>query len=504
MSNEPRDKAQPASIGKVFQEELTRSAADVVSRVATILKTATTHDPNNAAWKIHINALATSIGPLLRTEKAALLELRDGQFTINKNLVRSGYADFSAVKYLAGELTKIAAGGIEFRGLPEELEIKRFAYAFNRQSGAEVPDFQALVKELEAAGVRRILMIPEELGLPQGMFHKDPRVYGVYTFLKGIAAVHEVMEGLRSGKSVGFKRAKRFVQAAVDLLAIDPGLLLALTTIKNYDDYLYNHAVNVSLISLVVGARLGFSKQQLGDLGLAALLRDVGKALVPKDLLEKKGQLSPEEWQQMQAFPVAAVHGLLRFRGFNEGALRQVIVAFEHKFRSTKDDRLASRDFNLYSRIAQLADAYDAMTTPRPYRPKPMPPNEALKQIIVDRHITRADPCLIKAFIHAIGIFPVGTVVILDTNEIAVVASPPAHVAALARPRVRLVSDTQGNEIPMAPIVDLAEYDEFADPPRYTRSIATAVDRWKFGINVSRHLLSDEAAPDIGGFTPDL
>lgn len=497
--SDPREKGGAGSIGKAFQEQLTRSAADVVSRVATILKTATTHDPNNAAWKVHINALAGSIGPLLRSEKAAVLELRDGQFTLNKSLVRSGYADFAAVKYLAGELAKVACGGIEFRGLPEELEIKKFAYTFNRQAAAEAPSFQTLEKELQAAGVRKILLIPEELGLPQAMFHKDPRVYGVYTFLKGIAAVHEVMEGLRTGKSVGFKRAKRFVQAAVDLLSVDPGLLLALTTIKNYDDYLYNHSVNVSLISLVVGSRLGFTKQQLGDLGLAALLRDVGKALVPKEVLEKKGQLTPEEWALMQSFPFAAVQGLLRFRGFNEGALRQVIVAFEHKFKSTKDERLSSRDFNLYSRIAQLADAFDAMTTPRPYRPKPMPPNEALKQIIMDRHVTRAEPSLIKAFFHAMGIFPVGTVVVLDTNEIAVVAAPPAHVTALPRPRVRLISDAQGHEIPNAPIVDLMDYDEFADPPRYVRSIASVVDRWKFGINVSRHLLSDEAAPEIPG-----
>lgn len=488
------------ALGRAFREDLTRYAADLVVRLATILRTATTHDPNNATWKIHVNGLAAALGPVLRAEKAAKVELREGAFSVNQTLVRAGYADFHTVRFLGEELRRAGVAAIEFRGLPDELEVKKFAYVFSRQADAENPGFEALQAELVHENVRRIVLTaasnrPEYAAPP-----RDPRVHGVFTFLKGIAAVQEVMEGLRTGRSVGFKRARRFVQAAVDLLLLDRGLLLALTSIKNYTDYLYNHSVNVCLISLVVGARLGFSKKKLADLGLAALLRDAGKATVPRSILEKQGALTPEEWQQLQAFPFAAVTGLLRFRGFNDGLLRQVVVAFEHKFRNVSDDRFSARDFSLFSRIAQLADAFDAMTTPRPYRPKPITPDEALKQIILDRHVTRADPALIKAFIHAMGIYPVGTVVVLDTNEIAVVAAPPADVATLARPRVRLIADAQGNEILTAPIADLTEYDEFADPPRYTRSIACTIDRWNYGINVARHLLSDEAAPQLAPF----
>lgn len=492
----PSDKSE--ALARAFKEQLTTQAADVVVRLSTILRTATTHDPNNATWKIHLNGLSAALGPLLRVEKAATLELRGGQFHMNGNLIRLAYSDFNSVQHLTGELAKVKIGGIEFRGLPDELEVKKFAYLFHRHAGAEQPSLPAMVADLQKEGVRKIVLHPEGAGAGAATSTgDDPRVYGVFTFLKGIAAVQEVMEGLRTGKSVGFKHAKRFVHAAVDLLHADPALLLALTSIKNYQDYLYNHSVNVCLLSLVVGSRLGFPKKKLADLGLAALLRDVGKSTIPKQILEKQGTLTPEEWQMMQSFPFAAVTGLLRFRGFNDSLLRQVVVAFEHKFRSVKDDRLSARDFCLFSRIAQLADAFDAMTTPRPYRPKPLTPDEALRTIIVDRHLTRADPALIKTFIHAIGLYPVGTVVILDTNEIAVVASPPADMATLARPRVRLVCDHLGNEILSAPIADLTEYDEFANPPRYTRSIAGTLDRWNYGINVARHLLSDDASPQL-------
>ena len=480
-------------LGKAFREELSRHAVELINRLATILRNAEVHDPNNQTWKALIQGLIAQIQPLLTREKMAILEVRAGQFSMNKNLIKAGFADFGTFKFLAEEMGKAGVGAIEFRGIPDELSLKRFAYTFAKFTGLETPDFEGLQRELNAGQVKKILITAAEITGAEAKTHSDPREYGVYTFLKGVSAVHEIMEGLRTGRSVGFKRAKRFVQSAVDLLAVDRGLVMALTTIKNHDDYLYNHSVNVCLLSMMVGAKLGFDKARLGELGLAALLRDVGKALVPKELLDKKGKLTPDEWQQMRGFPYTAVMGLLRFRGFNEGALRQVIVAFEHKFKEAHGVEAAPRDFNLFSRIAQLADAYDAMTTPRPYRPHPLPPDEALRNLIIDRHLTKADPALIKTFIHSIGLYPVGSVLILDTNEIAIVAAPPFDMASLARPRVRLIADPAGREIPFAPLVDLTDFDDAGQ--RYSRSISRTIDRWKYGINVARHLLSDDPAP---------
>jgi len=472
--------------------------ADVVVRFAIVLKTATTHEANNAAWRVHVRALGAALAPILRSDKSVKVELHDGQFLVNGTLVRNAYADFKSAQFLRGAFAQMRIGGVEFAGPPQEADVKVLAASIHRQSSATAPSFQALLDDLKAKNVRTLLVSPASAtSAAPGSGIRDPRLYGVFTFLKGIAAVRDVMEGLGTGKSVGFKHAKRFVQSAVDLLETDRGLLLALTSIKNYENYLYNHSVNVCLLSLVVGSKLGFSKAKLADLGLAALLRDIGKATIPKAILEKQGPLTPEEWAHFQSFPFAAVAGLLRFRGFNDSLLRQVVVAFEHKFRSVRDDRLTERDFSLFSRIAQLADAFDAMTTPRPYRPKPLTPDDALRTIIADRHLTRADPALIKTFIHAIGLYPVGTVVVLDTNELAVVAAPPSDMATLTRPRVRLICDPFGNEMLSAPIVDLAECDESVSPARYPRSISGTLDRWNYGIDVARHLLSDEAAPQL-------
>ena len=468
------------------------SASDALVRLATILRT-TTHDPSSAAWKLQLRGLTTALGPTLVAEKTARLVLREGVFHMNDVPVRVAYYDYTTVKGLSDELHKFRIGGIELTGIPDEGDLEKLVTLFSRHTQNLTPNMRFLAEDLAKEGVRKVVLLPEVAGSAGAI--KDPRVAGVFTFLKGIAAVQEVMDALRTGKSVGFKHAKRFVQDAVDLVHVDPSLLLALTSIKNYQDYLFNHSVNVCLTSVVVGARLGFSKNKLADLGLAALLRDVGKATIPKAILEKQGPLTPDEWRQLQSFPFAAVAGLLRFGGFNDSLMRQVVVAFEHKFRSTNDDHFSARDFCLFSRIAQLADAFDAMTTPRPYRPKPITPDDALRQIIVDRHLTRADPALIKLFINSIGLYPVGTVVVLDTREIAVVAAPPASLATIARPKVRLVADPYGNEMLSAPIADLAEMDPATG--RYTRTINGTIDRWNYGISVARHLLSDDAAPQL-------
>ncbi len=477
-------------LGKAFREELSRHATDLINRLATILRNATVYDPNNQTWKPLIAGLTAALGPVLRAEKLAQLEVHAGQFSLNKNLIKASFNDFGTFKYLGEELSKVGLSGLEFRGLPDEVEVKRFAYAVAKLVDTGTAAFADVQRELAAGNVRRIVPIAASASSGTGTVHRDARAYAVYTFLKGVSAVHEIMEGLRAGRSVGFKRAKRFVQSAVDLLGQDRGLLLSLTTIKNYDDYLYNHSVNVCLLSLMVGAKLGFDKVTLGELGLAALLRDVGKAAVPPELMNKQGKLSPAEWQQMRAFPHAAVTGLLRFRGFNEGALRQVIVAFEHKF---KGDASGTRDHNLFSKIAQLCDAYDAMTTPRPYRPIPLSPDVALRNLIIDRFATGSDPALIKTFIHAIGLYPVGSVVLLDTGETAIVAHPPFDVGSMVRPRVRLIADYAGSEIPGSPLADLTAFDDATGV--YQRSIAKPIDRWTYGINVTRHLLGD-AAPD--------
>jgi HD-GYP domain-containing protein (c-di-GMP phosphodiesterase class II) len=477
----------PSDLSRAFREETTPLAHEVASRLTAILRNAHVHGPNNDSWVPLLKALQRALFGLLRAERTVVLEASHGQVIVNGSPLRASAGDFGSYQYLVEELTRRGAGALRIDEVPGDAEVKAFAYALaDIDPEAEAP-FRALTQRLALEGV--VHLVPLALGATTSLEVTEPRDrrdQALLLFLRGIAAVREVMEGLRAGHSVGFRRCRRFVQAAADLLSVDPGLALALTTIKNYEGYLYNHSVNLCLLSLLVGQSLGLDRKRLGELGLSALLRHVGEATVPPHVLNKRGPLTPEEWAVFRRYPSAAVMGLLRFRGLNARLLRPILVAFEHSFVRPPGAPSTPHDVNLFSRVATLAEAYDAMTTPRPYRERPLPPNEALRTLVHDQMKAQTDPFLLKAFVRAMGLFPVGSLVLLDTREIGIVASPPADSASLARPRVRLMARADGLPIHPAPLVELGAVDERG---LHRRHIAATADAWRYGINVAAHLL---------------
>jgi HD-GYP domain-containing protein (c-di-GMP phosphodiesterase class II) len=480
------DERHPVSdLSRAFQEDLTEHAHEVVTRLATVLRNAHVHGPNNESWQPLLGALGKAMATLRQAESSVLLEIRQGRVSVNRYSIQPSFGELGPCKYLVQELTRRGVGALRFEQ-PDDAEVKRLAYVFAASDPDADPPFPALQKALRSEGVRAIALIELEPETDREDATRDRRAQAIYVYMKGVAAVREILEGLREGRSVGLKRAKRFVQAALDLLAVERGLALSLTTIKNCEDYLYSHAVNVCFLCLFVGESMGLDKKRLTDLGLAALLRDVGEGTVPREILEKPGPLTPSEWTRFKRFPHAAVTGILRFRGFNARALRYLLVAFEHQFQGAQDRTLTARDFSLYTKVVLIAQAYDAMTTPRPYRRWPLTPSDALRTLVKDRGKARMDPLLLKVFVHAMGLYPVGSVVLFDTGEIGIVSDPPLDDASRRRPRVRLVAGADGVRLPDMPFVETAAVGEEG---RFLRKIACAVDPWRYGLDVPRHLL---------------
>jgi len=471
---------------RALREDVSAQAGELVTRLATLLRTAQLHGLNNELWQVHLAPLHAALATLLRAESSATLEAVHGQLVVNGFPLKPSFADVNVFRYLAEQLAGRRIRQLQFERLPEEAGLQRLVVLLAAHPADGSRPLAALaqaLQEQELEGIR----FEEDAGAQQA--RSGPRTRqeeAVFLFLRGVAVVREAMEGLRAGRSVGFRRARRFVQDAVDLLLADRGLALSLTTLKNCGDYLYSHPVNVCLLTLALGQALELDKRELAQLGLSALLRDVGKATLGPGLRNKRGELSAEEWREFQRFPYAAVMGLLRFRGLNEATLRHILVAFEHPLRVTGGRTVTGREPGFYTKLIQLADGYDAMTTPRPYRKRPMLPYEALSTLVRERNLTRADPLLLRAFIHAIGLYPVGSVLLLDTGELAIVCEPPSGPDALARPRVRIISDRAGRPLGEPRLSDTAGPDEAgAALPR----IAKLVEPWRHGLNVSRYLL---------------
>src|SRR5204862_267261 len=197
---------------------------------------------------------------------------------------------------------------------------------------------------------------------------------------------------------------------------------------------------------VALSRKLGLTKLQLYDLGMAALFHDVGKSRVPLEVLNKQGGLTDEEWRIMQAHPWLGVLTLFGLRGYGEIPYRGMIVAYEHHMKTDLTGypkSLRPRELSIYSKIVAVADGFDAATSRRVYQTVPIQPDQVLKEMWENPR-RGYDSVVVKAFINLIGIYPVGTCVILDTYEVALVHSANPDVTHVHRPVVRSVTTPEG------------------------------------------------------------
>jgi HD-GYP domain-containing protein (c-di-GMP phosphodiesterase class II) len=193
---------------------------------------------------------------------------------------------------------------------------------------------------------------------------------------------------------------------------------------------------------------------------MAGLLHDIGKVMVPQEILNKPGRLEPAEWAKMKDHSVYGAEALLRGTQITDSVIRYVLVAFEHHLTldlegyPSLNDR---RDLSLFSRIVAIADCFDALTTPRPYRSIRYQPHEALS-IMMEGTGTLFDPVLLKFFVNAIGVHPIGTVVQLESGDLGVVIRPNTNPKDMDKPVVRIFRGIDGRDLPVH-LKDLAERD---------------------------------------------
>jgi putative nucleotidyltransferase with HDIG domain len=364
----------------------------------------------------------------------------------------------------AGELTSF----MEAMTLPlEELESKG-----------------GIQREVLSRGIKHISL--EELAQPKETEETDDdtewelgkKIYG-----KAVSELKKTMEHVQSSKSIrNADSINGVVNEIIDSLSRKSSVLLGLTSIKNYDEYTFYHSVNVGILAVSLGARLSLQREQLAGLGVSAILHDIGKVLVPENVLNKPRELSNDEWLLMQRHPVDGARILRKSPELPKWAS---VVAFEHHIKhdlSGYPNLVRLRKLSLYSLIASIADCYDAMTTLRPYR-KPSTPGDTLREM---SELSGRDfePALLEMFADMIGKYPVGSLVRLDTNEFAVVYD--INLDDGERPIVKLIIDDKGQGLEPGIVADLRERN--LETGRYQRSIIQALDPISKEINVAKFL----------------
>jgi len=464
--------------------DFSAEAKEIVNQLSVIIRTAAIHDPGNIAVTSAIDKFIVILNPEIASEKELVLELGGEFFYLNQSRIRYPLEYLPNFEFLVKEFRKRGLGSIVFKDALKSQDLQDFLRAFISSSSSIEP-FEALaesVADIGSLGVGKLRKVREE---KQAEGAGDVRRMVKKSYFNAVSYTRGVITKIKSGEKTNIKKAKRVVESMVDLILDEEHLLLGMTTIKDYDEYTYHHSVNVSILSVALGQRMGLSKRALTELGLVALFHDIGKVEIPSEVLNKPAGFTDDEWHMVKKHPFWGVRAVLKLRGFDATAARTAIVAFEHHMYHDHSGYPKTKEkfeLDLYSKIISLADQYDGMTSSRVYSRIPMPPDRALS-LMLERAGTQLDPILFKFFINMIGVFPVGTLVMLDTRELGLVYQSDA--VFLDRPKVMVIINGKGERVERH-VVDLTEK---TPDGKFLRTIVKTMDPNKYRINLSEYLL---------------
>jgi len=465
------------------REELQQESAagELLNSLSLILKTSQIHHIDNKAV---VNAIGKFISVLKGYPTGDVrIEIIGDYFYIDGNRVRYTPEYTFNFDFLMREFKRIRLGTVILhRGVGFD-EIKRLIMAIIDSGFSEEP-FNKLTEAL--SGIDNIEII-ELKKVKEDLSRLEKKEVVKRTYSNTILLTKDVFNKLKTGEKANIKKAKRVIGTVVDQIIEDETMLIGMTTIKDYDEYTYYHSVNVSILSVALGHRLGLPKRVLSRLGLAALFHDIGKIDIPIDILNKPTDFTEDEWRIVREHPKNAVVLLIRMRNIDELLISLVIPAFEHHLNcdlSGYPKVRSKMEIDLFSKIISIADQYDAMTSARVYSRVPMSPDLALSNMM-EKSGKQLDSTLLKVFISMVGVYPIGTLVMLDTNELGLVFENNPNPDFIDRPRVLVLCDSSGNKVE-GRVVDLMEHDETG---RFKRTILKTLDPNKYNINLAEYLL---------------
>jgi putative nucleotidyltransferase with HDIG domain len=385
-------------------------------------------------------------------------------------------------------VVKFDKGGITYpyygRPFPDKklcqyLERNGIEYAFIRQDNA--PSMGDMHEENKVDPRTYVKSVSE--GISTESSEKLPTIGEIQAAVSLHSKAKEVTTQLlmdaRLGKMVDSGAVKTIVSELVEQCIASPEAFVNVSRLKDYDQYTFTHSVNVSVLSIAIGRRLGTSLQELNNLGFAGLLHDVGKMKVPEGILNKPGKLTDAEFEIMKSHPALGYDYLRNERGISQEILYAVKYHHEKADGSGYPSGLTDKEIPRFAKIIAIADVYDAITSERVYH-KGMVPSDALKLIFSwsGKHFNES---LVKFFINIMGIYPVGTLVLLDTNELAIILEPNKDDPM--RPKILLVSNT--NMEPATPhFFDLTKRNVASGAPYKT--IISSLDPRDFSIDTNR------------------
>ncbi len=380
------------------------------------------------------------------------------------------YKTSAEIRGFIGCLRRIKMEKISFSEGIKRKELAEFVkiLAMKPESIHKTEDIEKILK---SAGVKHISI--GEIGIKDKKIARDlteKEINGLTrkNYQDGVDYLTEAMEDVRKNQPLDIISARKLVSGLINSLLQNKQLLLILASTRSHDECTFVHDLNVSIFTLMQAEALGLEQNYLNNIGIAALLHDVGKLSVSGDILKKKGKLSEEERGEITLHAAKGAKILLETTHMNVLA---AISAFEHHMLydlSGYPKSLYGKKPNLASMMITISDFYDALRSKRPYHEGISA--EETYEYMMDLSGKYFHPDLLNNFFTIIGVYPPGTLVELDTGEIGLVIK--ASILDMKRPRLEMLYDSSGEKEKTPHMVNLLEKDRKGN---YKRSIVKSI-----------------------------
>lgn len=470
---------------QVLKEETALLGKTLVAQLFILFKTSQNYSEGHAALNLPVANVLKVVLEILRRNEEASLRVKGRSFMVGEIRLKLDFVGFDASRYVMEEMKRHLVGGICFsRGVTGD-DLRRLVYAFREVGSVPAPDnYMRIQERMQQRMISNIEVeaLPEEVETVGSGRERlqDGNLKARLLFRKALSAMDEVMRHAAAGQPLRLRESKRVVQHIIDLLATNESSLLGLTALSGQDGCAQNHAVNVCILSLVLGRRFAMSKLHLCELGMTGLLHDIGKAGISRQILDKPGPLSPQEQQTLEAHTVYGVKKIMRLKSLDALSCRIITGIFEHHLLADYSGypRFPYQRLGLSGTIISIADGYDGLTSSRVGGRKLFPTDQALR-FMLTRAGKAYDPGLLKLFINCVGVHGIGSLLLLDSKELAVVVRNHPDPAMWDHPRIKIIADAGGREVD-GEVVDLSR-------PEPSRMIIANLDRHNFNLDVARY-----------------
>ena len=450
---------------------MSASFEDLIRRLGATVRAAELYAPTHPLVQRNALGLQGSLEPLLEVSPAVIVGFLEDDLVVND--------------------TRMARGSANMAGLLRDMRDRKVEkITFGR--GLETTDIRALMDELAdrtartavgdrltARGIRRIVVSKvaaedtddQEVGL----------VAAQQKYSQAVTSAEAIWAATKAGDQPNPAEARGIIDSLSRMVYQDRTSLLALTTLKRHDNYTFTHMVNVAALSMAMARSLDLEGPMLREFGFAALMHDIGKVYTPPEILDKPGKLTDEEFTIMKRHVVDGAHVLRRTP---ETPALAPVVAFEHHLRqdlSGYPENVGARTLNLCTMVVSVCDVFDALRSNRAYRAGLA--TDRIKHIMGQQDSMAFNKTLLRRFVNMMGLFPIGTLVRLNTEELAVVTQ--THPEDPFRPQVKLLTDGKGEKLETPLLTNTWDRDSRGG---FARAVVEAVDGPQVGIDPLAYL----------------